>query len=306
MSGLLLLLLIALVLSLLLLGLMITWDTMHPPRRTAGWALGRGIDVDPADMGLSFEEWDLRVSDGSTVKAWDVMTGMSSPGPVVVLLHGWSRSRIDMLPVLETWSRLVPRVIIMDLRGHGDAGSRTCRLGQREVEDVLQLLQAIGTDTILVGHSLGATVAIMTAASGRSGAEHVRGVLAIAPYEGFDVPIAAKLRARRIHPWLIMPVVMSIFRCLGIVRRSTSTHAGRLECPLLVLQGAKDMVSPPEQSRMIADAGGGTYMQVDGGFHDQLWMVDPPGHEKACAELLAQARECLRTGPTDQPPGGSA
>ena len=33
-----------------------TWEALRPPRRSAGWALGRGLPADPGDLDVPFEE----------------------------------------------------------------------------------------------------------------------------------------------------------------------------------------------------------------------------------------------------------
>src|SRR5690348_10336312 len=79
-------------------------------------------------------------------------------GPAVVLVHG---SNLDS----RSWARVAPsltsdnRVVLVDLRFHGksrDEGGRfSCEGDLEEVLDALKIARAT-----IVGHSLGATVAI--------------------------------------------------------------------------------------------------------------------------------------------------
>lgn len=68
-------------------------ESLGPPRRATGWALGVGWPADPAAVGVDFEEWTLDRPDGVRLPVWDVV-GLDPTAPVLVLLHGFGRSRL--------------------------------------------------------------------------------------------------------------------------------------------------------------------------------------------------------------------
>jgi pimeloyl-ACP methyl ester carboxylesterase len=85
-----------------------------------------------------------------------------APGRAVVLLHGLASN-------MTRWSEFVEQttlaarwdVIRLDLRGHGDSPTQRGIGLERWSEDLLALLDAEGhAQTVLVGHSLGAQVAL--------------------------------------------------------------------------------------------------------------------------------------------------
>ena len=77
MIGLLVLLAIAFALLLLLLTAMLVHEMRHPPRHTAGYAVARGLAVDPGELGLEFEEWNLERPDGVTQPVWEIVNPKS-------------------------------------------------------------------------------------------------------------------------------------------------------------------------------------------------------------------------------------
>ena len=87
-----------------------------------------------------------------------------SPAPPLVLLHGMSGDR-------STWAVVAPdlaaagyRVIAPDLRGHGDSPRTSVYSFETMRGDVLELADDLDLGTfVLVGHSMGGTVATLLA-----------------------------------------------------------------------------------------------------------------------------------------------
>lgn len=98
-------------------------------------------------------------------------------GPMLVLVHGWCGDRGVWGPLDgELWSRR--NVVSLDLAGHGasDAGRADASLGGF-ARDVVRLVDHLGlTDAIVVGHGMGAQVALEAAALRP---QALRGVVAV-------------------------------------------------------------------------------------------------------------------------------
>ncbi len=198
--GLVLLLLVGLLFAAFLFVLGIVRDARAPARATIGWALARKLPVDPAAHGLHFEEalW------GANQSAWRIPGGDPSSDITTIIIHGWRRSRIDSLRRISPWIEVSNEVWLVDLAGHGDSLVGPTTLGVRDVQDVVTLALAIaaGRDQrvassnrlLLVGHSLGASIAARAAAQLPPAC--IAGVVAIAPYESLREPLANRLRAR--------------------------------------------------------------------------------------------------------------
>jgi pimeloyl-ACP methyl ester carboxylesterase len=89
-------------------------------------------------------------------------TGPAS-GPLVLCLHGLSADRTSWSPVARRFGDRW-RVCALDFRGHGRSAHTSGAYGLADyVDDAERLLEAFGRPTVVVGHSLGAIVAVALA-----------------------------------------------------------------------------------------------------------------------------------------------
>ncbi len=81
-------------------------------------------------------------------------------GPAVVLIHGYTDSARDWVPLLPYLSAHY-RLILVDLRGHGRSGKPECCYSRLDFAyDIKLLLDALGVRKAdIVGHSLGSIIA---------------------------------------------------------------------------------------------------------------------------------------------------
>src|SRR6267142_2192313 len=145
MIGIVILLAIALALLVAMLTSMLAWEITHPPRHTVAYALARGMASSPDDLGLEFESWTLDRPDGARLPIWDISNPKSEienpQSLTAVFIHGWGHSRIDALARIKPFDQICLRIIMYDLRGHGDAEGSVSRLGDGEDHDLIALLQ---------------------------------------------------------------------------------------------------------------------------------------------------------------------
>ncbi|MHC4989610.1 MAG: alpha/beta hydrolase, partial [Planctomycetota bacterium] len=204
--GLVLLLAVAGVLLLTLLTALLVRTSRRPPRHTAGYALARGLPVDPGDLDLAFEPWTLDRADGAHLPVWEIdaahmreLTPSGEPPAALtgVFVHGWGESRLDVLDRLSPWMGLFDRMVLYDLRGHGDAEGGLSRLGAGEEDDLAGVLDRLGPQpVVLVGYSMGAVIALNAAAH-----PGVQGVVAYGPYLGLDEAMRGRLREMGYPSW---------------------------------------------------------------------------------------------------------
>ena len=254
----------------------------RPPRRTYASAVARGRpgdpgEISPADGGpLEFQEWEFQ-SRGVTLKVWDVR-GECDNGPCFVMTHGWGDSKVGALSRIAALRSLGSRFIAWDLPGHGESGGSST-LGAIEHEDLIELIGRVGRDTplVLMGWSMGAGISMEVAARHPSG---VLSVVAEAPYRMAETP------ARNMLSGAGMPAGPSLsiaLRLIGLCNKRNffdhdrrpfdrSVWSGALTCPLLVLHGGCDEISPIEDGRDIAGAAKrGTFVTMEGIGHDGMW-----------------------------------
>ncbi|MBF0673130.1 MAG: alpha/beta hydrolase [Salinibacterium sp.] len=156
-----------------------------PSHTTPPW-----FDPAPYDSGLRHE----LVSSGVRIR---YRTGGNGDGPRILFVHGgrahaaWWAHQIALLgPDTPKWAAL-------DLSGHGDSEWREHYRAELWLGEVQDVAAALGADDelILVGHSLGGMLSILTAASGAVPAiRHVVSVDAVPLVPG-DAPARAEQSA---------------------------------------------------------------------------------------------------------------
>ncbi len=255
------------------------WAMTHPRRRTYASAVAKGLAGDPGELSppIAFETWSVQ-SRAHELPAWD-MRGEDEDGPVVVMVHGWDDSRIGSLVRVGACSPCCSRIVAIDLPGHGESPG-ICSLGVREPADISALLDAMETQhsIVLFGWSLGAGLAIEFAAHD----DRIAGVIAEAPYRLAPTPARNVMRAQRLPYRLnLLPTFwllnLAFNRRLVRARFDRAVHAAELGCPLLVLHGEHDEISPLEDGQEIAAAApDGQLAVIENGDHNGLWTEDGP------------------------------
>lgn len=131
--------------------------------------------------------------------AWTEIGPESGDAPPLVLLHGLTGHRDDFLPILPAIHARRPerRVLVPDLRGHGDStqgGDPAAFCFERLVADLLEFLDRRGIARChLLGHSFGGMVALRVALEAR---ERLASLLLVgtAPFapDGFSAELFEK------------------------------------------------------------------------------------------------------------------
>ena len=159
----------------------------------------------------------LEAPDGASL-GYRLRRGGAAPRRLIVLLHGvasnmtrWSEF-VEFTTLKESWD-----ILRLDLRGHGESFWRgTLRL-ERWCEDLRHILDAEQCEqALLIGHSLGAQVAVQFAARFPA---RVRGLVLIDPV--FHEALRGALRtANRLKPaiWLLIGSIR-LLNALGLRRR---------------------------------------------------------------------------------------
>jgi pimeloyl-ACP methyl ester carboxylesterase len=298
--GLFLLLGIALAVLIVLLTTMLVFQATHPPRRTAAYAIANGIAIDPGDLGLRYEAWTLDRPDGARLAVWQIDPGSSEPGEhlpqrqsslTAVLVHGWGRSRIDMLQRIEPWRRACGRIVLYDLRGHGESTGPS-RIGQGEDEDLIDLLERLGEGRfVLVGTSMGAGIVLNAAARDSSVRDRIAGVISYGAYHDFHASLRGRMTSNGYpgRPFTNLAILWLGLR--GVRVPDHRIAASRLDCPLLVVHGSDDPIVAFQQAQAIAAAASRSHLhRVDGGGHGNEHIVDPQAHDLAVARFLEQLK----------------
>lgn len=315
----------------------------RPPRRGYAWAVARSRPSDPSELPKPrrFEVVAFGHNALESAPIW-LIDGDDPSGPVAIFCHGWGESKIDVLPRLEALAPVCSRIISWDLPGHGEAPPGPSPLGTSEWNQLIRLVElAQGEDldarsreademmanledeadweaffdsppkpgaprVVLYGYSLGAGVAIEVAGDRPN---RVAGVIAESPYRLAATPARNMLALKRL-PWRFnLPPAMFL---LGLSRHrgprwtgfDRATLAKDLKCPLLVLHGEADEISPLQDGRDIAITAGtgrdephtpstGSLVTLPGATHFDLWM--DPARTEARAAATGAIRSFIRS-----------
>ena len=181
----------------------------------------------------------------------------------LVLLHGYMLSKETMLPWALQLAQAGYRVVLVDLRGHGQSTGAQVGFGKYEVNDLRQMLdwlqargecdEAIG----VMGFSYGATLALHWAAQD----QRIRTVIAVAPYnqpaEAFE-RLAQALKLPLSHRAAQKAATLAADHLeLKWTDWAGEVATQQLRVPALLIGGGKDSISRPEDlARMRSVAAG--------------------------------------------------
>lgn len=215
---------------------------------------GRQLDATPEGIGLDYEEVWLDTSDGIRVHGWFV-PGDSSR--TVLYFHGNAGNISHRLHTLRQLHDLELSVLIIDYRGYGQSEGSPNEDGlYRDAEAAWQYLteiRGIATEDIVVlGRSLGASVAAWLAADRNPGGLVLDSAFTSVPDIGQDV-----------YPWL--PV-----RLLSRFQHATSEYVIKTSSPLLVVHSRDDEIIPFHHGEAIFGHANEpkTFLELRGGHND--------------------------------------
>jgi len=271
------------------------YATLHPKRKTYAYALAVGLPTDPGELGMEYVEHQFRFADGSTTQGWSIQ-GAAPSGPIVIISHGWNSSRYGALLRVAMLAPYASRVVVYDLRGHGDSTASTAGMGVAEVDDLACLIEQLdvsGTGVpgakevpvVLYGSSMGAGISIAVAGSAPNPvAGRIIGVIADGPYRYFLEPMIGQLRARKLpaFPCAWLARAYWSLRVGGLGGYDRVGYARRLDGALLVLHGTADPICRFESGKQIAAAANsGRLVAFEGGGHGDLVAVDQTLYEQS-------------------------
>lgn len=285
---------------------MLVHAMMHPSRKTYAVVLGRDAPTCPEDLNLLGQEITFNYADGTTSPGW-VIEGSQLDGPTIVITHGWTNSRYGSLYKAARLVEWAARVVVYDMRGHGDNTAKVCTVGLHEPHDLCSVLDQVQQTPqeqfILVGSSMGAGITLHGALLDEQHHDRVRGVILDGPYRYAMQPVAGHLRLKKIpaEPFCLLANLMLRIRLWNFDRYDRAAQAAQLNCPLLVLHGSDDPICPSSAGQAIANAAKtGHYVEIAGGEHGGLPLVDEQTYHEAIAQFIEGLKPQLPEVNTDE------
>ncbi len=266
---------------------------LHPQRKTYACMLANGCPADPSELGLTADEVRFVTGDGSISPGW-LIEGFKPDGPDIVVTHGWNSSRYTALPKAALLARFARRVVVYDMRGHGDATSPITHLGMTEHDDLRLVLEQLppggGQPLVLYGSSMGAGISVVAAAgNGRNPPAPVVGLILEGMYQYLMEPIVGHLRNHRLpsQPFAALACGYMGLRFGRVGGFDRAEHMKRLGCPLLLLHGTNDRVCKIESARQICDkAAQAELVEFEGADHGNLALYDEARYVEAIERFV--------------------
>jgi fermentation-respiration switch protein FrsA (DUF1100 family) len=229
----------------------------------------------PAKASLPPAEGDVHwidIENGGRVEAWFVRgagRSATSPGPLVILLHGNGEIIEQCLPLARMYAGRGLSVLLPEYRGYGRSSGSPEQ--DAIVSDMLRFRELAAARPevdpariILHGRSLGGGVAAAVAAQREPAALVLESTFtSVAGFAaGLGVPA---------------------FLCTNPYRTDRAVAA--LRCPILILHGADDGLIPPSHGRALHRlAPGSRYAELAGGHND--FPRDPDEYERVLLDFL--------------------
>jgi pimeloyl-ACP methyl ester carboxylesterase len=273
-------------------------------RVRAGFPNRRPPAFTPADFGMDFEETVVR-SPGGDLPAWFIPAGSGTPGPGVVLVHGWDSARDRMLANIQFLNAAGFHCLTFDVRGMGANPPESLPVSAGEFgADALAGFATLVTRPevttgAILGHSMGAIGAVLAAAADPRVAalvisstpsdprRLVRETFRLAGLR-LPAPVAGPLS------WL---TTREFLRQRGHRVRDISALGAiaRYRGPVLLVHGELDRVIPQSHAERLriaataARAGDATQIEllvVAGGGH--TWLYEDEIYRRTIAAFLAR------------------
>lgn len=224
------------------------------------------VEIDPARLGIPYEDVSLRTIDGETLAGWFVPA--EEPRATVLFLHGNAGNRAHRLHALKGLPEAGLSVLIIDYRGYGEStgspGEEGLQRDARAAWDHLTRERGLFPgEIVLYGESLGSAPALYLAA--RLEREGKGGPAAVILEGAFT---SALEMGKRSFPFLpVSWVLRSRFDNLSLIREVTA--------PTLIIHARRDEIVPIEMARRLHEASASVMKdlrEVEPGGHNTLWM----------------------------------
>ena len=279
----------------LVIAWIISQGILHPPRKEED----HGLD----DFDLPAEDVAFPSRDGTPLAGWFIPSPDGGPSPGIVLSHGWSRSRAELLPHANFLHRAGFAVLAFDYRHRGESGGDAITMALREPDDLRGALDALSARPEVdaervgvLGMSMGSVIAILVAA----GDERVRALLAECPYSSQDAIMTRSLRHYYHLPsFPVAPLAKWIIeRRLGEPLDVTEAVDAVREIsprPLFFIAAENDAVIGSEETERVFEAAGEPkrFWLIPGAEHACGWQAAPEEYERRVVaffqETLASA-----------------
>ncbi len=246
----------------------------------------------PFELQVPSEDLAFQAADGVRLAGW--WFDRPESGTVVVCAHGHRGNKAELLGIGSGLWRAGHNVLLFDFRGNGDSGDGPQSLAHHEQLDLraaIDLAQARRPDAriAVVAYSMGAATAILEAVDD----PRVEVLVLDSAFTSIAAVVAHRYHAFRLPANALLRVAdraNQLCYHYGFDQVRPIDHIGQLAGrPMLFLHGAADLGTPPEHSRMLAEAAGDGLVELvmfAGAGHCGGYFLDRPAYVGLVADFL--------------------
>lgn len=249
-----------------------------------GWARGttkksvygpvKGIDADPSDLGIEFEDVPFMTLDYKRLHGWWIPK--EDAIGTVICLHGKGGNISSRLSWVEDLRHLPVNLFLFDYRGYGlSRGFPTERGLYRDAHSAFEVVRGYYDNddhppVVLFGRSLGASVAVELACD-----QGARGLIVESGFT--DLHKLARLRGWA--PWLLKIALRDRF--------PTQNRISDVSCPVLVAHSPDDDLIPFSMGEALHRASGSQHPLIrTKGNHVDSGFRNSPGYQRAFDQFV--------------------
>jgi len=252
----------------------------------------------PDELGLDYENVEIKSFDGVILKGW-IIKATGKPIGNVIYIHGTYTNKAFGLKRAKFLSEAGYNVLLVDLRFHGESGGRYCTYGYLEKFDISEWISFMikkfpDLPVSLFGISLGGAIAIQTAGIDN----RVCSVIAEGSFSNFYNLIYdyQKMKWKFASDFLTKKVIESVEKMAGfkVDEISPIEYVKKISCPVLYIHGKNDETVKPWHSEVLyRNTKNAELFLVDGAGHVNSWEVLGDGYCQKILEFLKS--NCSKT-----------
>ena len=206
--------------------------------------------------------WGRRflMPDDVEIDVWGIRSAQKPSRGTVLILHGLNDSKVTYLPMATKLVKKGFDVVLPDFRAHGRSTGKYVTFGALETADTKRVMdtllaeKAVASPLYVFGppFNLGGSVAILYAAAD----SRVAGVVAVAPSRDYRSTIRRFRWASLLDDQTIEKVVQRAGK-IGKFNpddASAINAVGKIRCPILLIHGQLDLMTPVADSQALYDA----------------------------------------------------
>ena len=212
-----------------------------------------------------------------------------------IVLHGYQSQASDMIVIGKMYNDMGFKVLLVNLRGHGESEGDFTTFGHYEKQDLKKwihfALRTYGsTDKILLhGVSLGAATVMLSQTTNIP--ENVKLIVADCGFTTLTKMLIHNIKPRILLFFSPASICSPITITVSCFRPSVPRAVVKGRIPLFIYHGTADSIIPFSMGTTLVEASKAPFKElypIENAEHAQGYVVDKPGLEKRIFELVCK------------------